>query len=341
MPRARPDATTRPAVAKIAAPVCPRICGPAPRHCARRRSRPFRARADRGMAEHRDDRRRRIERRRGRAENPARRRRSCVRRACASASNLARASSSAAGCACRCRRRAAPGAAIRRAPRSPSRSARSGAANVTGPTFCVRASRSQARRSVSLKVFAFPIFAPIRGSSPRNRRRIFSRCMKIDQHRQQQRQRRISGCCSEQQEIDRRQRGGDQRGQRRDARDQRDRRASGQRQQSDRPVQRQRNAEEGRDALAALEAQPDGKEMAEERAKPGEQRRDPAAEMPRETAPPPRPCRRRTASVAAAAHFLPVRSTLVAPILPEPILRTSPAPESAVKIRPNGIEPSR
>ena len=46
------------------------------------------------------------------------------------------------------------------------------------------------------------------------------------------------------------------------------------------------------------------------------------------SAPPPRPWRHRTASVAAAAHFLPVRSTLVAPILPEPILRTSPAPDS-------------
>ena len=46
-------------------------------------------------------------------------------------------------------------------------------------------------------------------------------------------------------------------------------------------------------------------------------------------------------SVAAAAHFLPVRSTLVAPILPEPILRTSPAPDTKVKNRPKGMEPSR
>src|ERR1043166_1345782 len=48
-----------------------------------------------------------------------------------------------------------------------------------------------------------------------------------------------------------------------------------------------------------------------------------------------------TTSVAAAAHFFPVRSTLVAPILPEPILRTSPAPASQEKIRPKGIEPNR
>ena len=48
--------------------------------------------------------------------------------------------------------------------------------------------------------------------------------------------------------------------------------------------------------------------------------------------------RRRTDSVAAAAHFLPVRSTLVAPILPEPILRTSPAPEAQAKNSPNGID---
>jgi hypothetical protein len=45
--------------------------------------------------------------------------------------------------------------------------------------------------------------------------------------------------------------------------------------------------------------------------------------------------------VAAAAHFLPVRSTLVAPILPDPILRTSPAPEAIEKNRPKGIEPRR
>jgi len=38
---------------------------------------------------------------------------------------------------------------------------------------------------------------------------------------------------------------------------------------------------------------------------------------------------------------VPVRSTLVAPILPEPIRRMSPKPASRVTNRPNGIEPRR
>src|SRR6476646_7988833 len=45
--------------------------------------------------------------------------------------------------------------------------------------------------------------------------------------------------------------------------------------------------------------------------------------------------------VAAAAQRLPVRKTLVAPILLAPIWRTSPAPASQPKIRPNGTEPSK
>ena len=43
----------------------------------------------------------------------------------------------------------------------------------------------------------------------------------------------------------------------------------------------------------------------------------------------------------AASALLPVRSTLVAPILPDPMLRTSPLPASRVSNSPNGIEPSR
>ena len=46
-------------------------------------------------------------------------------------------------------------------------------------------------------------------------------------------------------------------------------------------------------------------------------------------------------SVSAASPLLPVRSTLVAPILPEPISRTSPLPASRVSSSPNGIDPSR
>ena len=47
------------------------------------------------------------------------------------------------------------------------------------------------------------------------------------------------------------------------------------------------------------------------------------------------------ASVAAASFLLPVRSTLVAPILPEPMPRRSGPPVAFVRMIPNGIEPSR
>ena len=46
-------------------------------------------------------------------------------------------------------------------------------------------------------------------------------------------------------------------------------------------------------------------------------------------------------SVAAASFLLPVRRTLVAPILPEPMLRRSGPPESRVRMIPKGMEPSR
>ncbi len=48
-----------------------------------------------------------------------------------------------------------------------------------------------------------------------------------------------------------------------------------------------------------------------------------------------------SSSVAAARPLRPVRSTLVAPILPEPIARRSPAPASRVSSSPNGIDPSK
>ena len=51
--------------------------------------------------------------------------------------------------------------------------------------------------------------------------------------------------------------------------------------------------------------------------------------------------RQSSSKVSAASHLRPVRSTLVAPILPEPILRRSPVPASRVSISPNGIDPSR
>jgi hypothetical protein len=48
-----------------------------------------------------------------------------------------------------------------------------------------------------------------------------------------------------------------------------------------------------------------------------------------------------SSSVAAARSLRPVRSTLVAPILPEPMARMSPSPAIFVITSPKGIEPSR
>ncbi len=45
--------------------------------------------------------------------------------------------------------------------------------------------------------------------------------------------------------------------------------------------------------------------------------------------------------VAAASRLLPVRSTLVAPILPDPMSRISPSPAIRVRISPKGMEPIR
>ena len=53
------------------------------------------------------------------------------------------------------------------------------------------------------------------------------------------------------------------------------------------------------------------------------------------------PFRASQTSVAAAKSLRPVRSTLVAPILPEPIARISCVPASRVMMRPNGIVPAR
>ena len=48
-----------------------------------------------------------------------------------------------------------------------------------------------------------------------------------------------------------------------------------------------------------------------------------------------------SSNVAAASPRRPVRNTLVAPMLPEPILRMSPAPIARVISSPNGMLPSR
>ena len=103
--------------------------------------------------------------------------------------------------------------------------------------------------------------------------------------------------------------------------------------QAHRPGRRQQGAEEGRHALAALEAQPDREQVARgrPRRRPGGQRRlgvvaAACASPARRPAPPARPCRRRPAGSAPPGPRRPVRSTLVAPMLPEPMARGSPAP---------------
>ena len=53
------------------------------------------------------------------------------------------------------------------------------------------------------------------------------------------------------------------------------------------------------------------------------------------------PFARSSSKVRAASPLLPVRRTLVAPILPEPIWRRSRVPPSRVIRSPKGIEPSR
>src|SRR5437764_1207361 len=53
------------------------------------------------------------------------------------------------------------------------------------------------------------------------------------------------------------------------------------------------------------------------------------------------PFARSSSSVSAATALLPVRSTFVAPMLPDPIPRMSPSPATRVSTMPNGIDPSR
>ncbi len=107
-----------------------------------------------------------------------------------------------------------------------------------------------------------------------------------------------------------------------------------------RPRKPEQDADIGRDALAAAEAEPDRKQMAEKGAKAGEHGGVRARNaLPVSTAAV--PFSASSSSVSAARPLLPVRNTLVAPILPEPIWRRSPRPASLVRIRPNGMEPSR
>ncbi len=79
---------------------------------------------------------------------------------------------------------------------------------------------------------------------------------------------------AEEREVDGRQRCGDERGKRRVARKERDRDPGRCGQQSDRPRKRDQDAEVGRDALAALEAEPHRIDVAHERGASGGNARD-------------------------------------------------------------------
>ena len=175
MPRARPDTTTSPAKPRSRARVSANL----------RASARGVAGADHGdhlllqqmrMAQHADQRRRRIQRRQparifrlaGRDHAPAQ-----FRQRFQLARGIARIGQDESSC----RRRAAPCAAVRPARRAaePKRAIRLW--KVTGPTCSVRASLSQSRRSLVSELHHGSALAPIRGSSPRSSRRIFSRCM--------------------------------------------------------------------------------------------------------------------------------------------------------------------
>ena len=92
------------------------------------------------------------------------------------------------------------------------------------------------------------------------------------------------------------------------------------------------------DALAALEIQPHRKQVAEKRPEAGRNGRVRSAEWAApDTATV--PLRASQTSVAPARSRRPVRSTLVAPMLPEPISRISRRPASRVMSNPNGTDP--
>ena len=84
------------------------------------------------------------------------------------------------------------------------------------------------------------------------------------------------------------------------------------------------DADQGRDALAAAKSQPDRVEMAEQGAERGELRQCPGHSAPASSTAA-APLATSSSRVAAARPLRPVRSTLVAPILPEPIARRSPS----------------
>ena len=105
-----------------------------------------------------------------------------------------------------------------------------------------------------------------------------------------------------------------------------------------RPGEADEAAEIGRDALAAAELEPDRIHVAEDRARRRRERRRRSERHQAKTMASVAFSASST-SVAAASPLRPVRRTLVAPMLPEPIERKSPAPASLVSTSPKGIDP--
>ena len=165
MPRARPDTTTSPAAPRSRASSVGEFA-PQRRGVARAHDGDHVAfAADAAWPSTADQRRRRHPAPPGLAEIPASQDAISRPPSFASASSSRAASSSRRQHEVLAAAARAPGAAIPPARPRPSRSARSGCAKVTGPTFSVRASRSQARRSLSSSVRAIgSSLAPMRGS---------------------------------------------------------------------------------------------------------------------------------------------------------------------------------
>ena len=264
-----------PGCAKIGARAVPRICGPAPMRCARRRSRPFRVESSAACP--------RIEITGGGGSSAARPggnsgSHDAIMRppSASSRSSSRRASASEAGS-----KLVAATAPARRgnfasaAPAEPKRAI--SCAKVTGPTFCVRASLSQARRSRSLSArrsaLSAVFFAPIRGSVAAQQTRDILAVHDEDEHREDDCEhvrtaaRRTASYRAAPAPLRPAPRAT------RCARSPRPARQVAPMQQAPRARKARANTpSEGRDAFAALEAEPDRKQMAEERAEAGEQR---------------------------------------------------------------------
>ena len=135
------------------------------------------------------------------------------------------------------------------------------------------------------------------------------------------------------------------------ARDRRSSEPDGDEGEASRPGDREEAADKCRNALASFKAEPDRIDVAQKRAgsRPEDGRGRPRSISRRQVARRRRRLsgqRRRLCRDQAAESPRPdpcgrCASTLVAPMLPEPIARRLAVPPSLVRISPNGIEPQR